>query len=147
MYIIIYLLIVHFKLFASSYIGVPGPLTWTESEAFCENTFGTNLASIHSSTTNTEDVVEICQAITPYSSSIEAHCWMGLNDIDSEGTFEWTDASTVDYTQTITNDVDEDCVGVVAEDVSPYSAGDWINTDCSDVTDESSFLCNNIENN
>ena len=62
-------------------------VTWTEVEIYCIDTYGTNLASIHSS----EENIAAFGAVSSNTS------WIGLNDIDNEDTFVWTDGSPFDY--------------------------------------------------
>ena len=62
-------------------------MIWTDAQEYCQDTFGTDLASVHSD----QDM----DIITTLSNGLRV--WIGLNDIDEEGTFIWTDGSPFDY--------------------------------------------------
>merc|ERR1712129_288081 len=64
--------------------------TWDEAQAACQETFGTDLASLHSMS-DYDAAYEICQ-------SKGADCWIGLhrNSEDASG-WKWSDGSTVDF--------------------------------------------------
>ena len=69
------------------YAFVDGNINWNQAEDCCV-TWGGHLASIHS----TDDNIllnDICNQDTI--------TWIGLNDIASEGNFEWSDGSGYDY--------------------------------------------------
>eukprot|EP01084_Bolivina_argentea_P256072 431005_1 len=152
--LVILIILVHQIKFVASYIGVSTPLTWENAELFCQDNFNTHLASVHSSTVNDEDILETCTAITPFftgSPASEAYCWLGLNDLNEEGVREWTDSSTVDYTQILNEDrpgndpEPQDCFGVMDMPRGSGSVpGDWVDTTCNN---EWSFICNDISNN
>jgi hypothetical protein len=92
------------------------PVDWATAEQNCNKLSG-HLADIQSATDN-ENVLGSCK---------EKRCWVGLNDRAAEGTFQWTDGTSLDEvaykhwakgepsnTQYAANsdwgDVDEDCV-------------------------------------
>ncbi|XP_022106239.1 adhesion G protein-coupled receptor A2-like isoform X2 [Acanthaster planci] len=63
-----------------------GPLNWTLSEAACKRE-GAHLVSIHSQQEQNFIYLNLGQ----YSSGYE--WWLGLNDIDEEGTYVWSDGT------------------------------------------------------
>ncbi|XP_071485675.1 echinoidin-like [Diadema antillarum] len=69
--------------------------------------------------------------------------WFGLNDIDSEGTFVWSDGSPVDYTKWIPGQPtnyggNEDCGHMWYRDAQTDTTRDWNDAPCSS---EVSFIC------
>ena len=68
-------------------IGSVNLSNWTQSKLFCQQ-LGSTLASIHSESDYTQ-TKEICTG--------NNGCWIGLNDIDSEGIWKWDDDSFTDY--------------------------------------------------
>ena len=73
---------------ADSYIILTDTLSWTDSQFLCQN-IGSNLASIHSGI-DFNHTIELCD-------SQSNGCWIGLNDISSEGEWQWTDNSITDF--------------------------------------------------
>jgi hypothetical protein len=66
--------------------------TWDEAQAACQETFGTDLASMHSMA-DFDAAYELCQ-----SKGGDAHCYIGLRrDSDDETSWKWSDGSTIDY--------------------------------------------------
>eukprot|EP01084_Bolivina_argentea_P274665 468213_1 len=63
--------------------------TWSNAQSFCSTNIGTSLASIHSKE-DQDDIRALC-------SSNSAHCWIGLSDINEQGTYVWVDETTFDY--------------------------------------------------
>jgi len=63
--------------------------------------------------------------------------WIGLNDLENDGTFVWTDGSSVSYTHWEAgqpNDLlDQDCVNIIEG-----SSGDWDDNHCKE---SKSFIC------
>ena len=64
---------------------------------YCVDTFGGHLASIHSEQGQANAVAECTEATKDGPESLNKQCWIGMSDIDVEGTFVWSDASPVDY--------------------------------------------------
>jgi len=87
---------------SANYVYIPTAKTFEDAETFCQDEFGTHLASIHDATQSSEI----------YSLSTE-DAWLGLNDRDNEGKWAWTDGSDYDYTNwkpgEPNNLGDEDC--------------------------------------
>ncbi|XP_054652937.1 galactose-specific lectin nattectin-like [Dunckerocampus dactyliophorus] len=67
------------------------------AEIFC-NTFGGNLVSIHSRLEN-----EVVRHLILAEAGSFQRSWIGFQDMDQEGVFEWTDGSTVDFTDWANN--------------------------------------------
>eukprot|EP01084_Bolivina_argentea_P030528 56540_1 len=67
----------------SDYIFQTQSLSWVDSEQLCLWNYGTHLASIHDTTQNNDATI--------ISSNNRA--WVGLNDINIEGDFVWTDGT------------------------------------------------------
>ena len=64
------------------------------------------------------------------------NCWIGLNDIDNEGTYMWVDGTALSYTQWSPGEpsngdgiINEDCTSV-------YSNGYWNDAPCTNA-----YLC------
>lgn len=63
----------------------------------------------------------------------DAYCWIGLNDIDNEGTFVWADGNNSTYRDWYPGrpndvDIDQDCGHTTS---SPY----WYDNVCTYVAD------------
>ena len=66
-------------------------LTWEEANEYCYDTYGTQLATINSD----EDWNDVLDLFAMDSSYTQA--WIGLNDVNNDGTFEW---ATLNYSDT-----------------------------------------------
>ena len=64
-------------------------INWNDARVNCQ-IWGGDLASIASADENA--AVDSIR-----SSSIDGSCWIGLNDIETEGTFVWSDGSNSSY--------------------------------------------------
>eukprot|EP00484_Ammonia_sp_Unknown_P017445 CAMPEP_0197036650 /NCGR_PEP_ID=MMETSP1384-20130603/14099_1 /TAXON_ID=29189 /ORGANISM="Ammonia sp." /LENGTH=686 /DNA_ID=CAMNT_0042466847 /DNA_START=638 /DNA_END=2698 /DNA_ORIENTATION=- len=72
----------------NKYILIKQALNWTDALSFCREIVGTDLASMHSED-DYQDVKALCQ--------LNGRCRIGLNDIVTEGTFVWSDGSSLDF--------------------------------------------------
>ena len=80
--------------YTREYIGVNMSLNWSEAENYCLDTFGTHLATITSENENGK----LRMARTEAGIATSSRLWFGFNDLDSEGTWEWTDGTDVSCT-------------------------------------------------
>ncbi|XP_066497650.1 C-type mannose receptor 2 [Hoplias malabaricus] len=96
-------------------------LSWSEARTSCEQQ-GADLLSI----TRVEEQSYINGLLTGYSAAL----WMGLNDLDLNGGWQWTDSSPLKYlnweTDQPKHEEDQNCAVIRTE-----SSGRWQNRDCS----------------
>lgn len=108
--------------------------SWSFAESYCLSTYGTHLASIHSDTDQTE-------AYSLMKNNSHNFAWIGFNDIEINGIYEWVDSSSVDYTNWHStepqNMANENCTSLYGT----YS-GNWIDIACNGSNAISSWLCN-----
>ncbi len=95
--------------------------TWDEAEADCV-VQGGHLISVH------DQAMQDFLATTAFSIS-GSDWWIGLNDLQNEGTFEWTDGTAVDFTPWAggepNNSGEEDCAHFAA-----WGGGAWNDLFC-----------------
>ena len=84
-----------FQSLSQSYVVASNKLTWADSNSFCKD-IGSHLASIHSDADSIE-MIEARALCEGYNG-----CWIGLNDNNTEGFWEWNDESITDYGLRIT---------------------------------------------
>ena len=105
-------------------------MNWEDADSYCQDTFGTHLASIHSSS--------YLDDITGDGTFWDSHSnvWIGLNDVDSEHDFVWVDGTLFDYTNGMTDSdsTTENCVRITS------SAGGWDDIACTRTF--TGFICN-----
>ena len=111
--------------------------SWNDSDKYCMNTFGTNLASI-----NSEEENNLAWETVSINGNINA--WIGLTDSAQEGVFEWSDGSPFDnssYTNwrdgepnNLNDDYGEDCTHF-------YNSNEWNDAACP-IIELSYFICN-----
>ena len=115
------------------YVGLKTVWTvdWDGAETFCENHYGTNLASVHSSSQNTQ------AHNTVYTTYGNVRIWIGLNDVTTDGSWEWTDSTSYDYDLWNTGEpnggTSENCVHFTT------TGGAWNDLSCTNR--ESYFVC------
>ena len=114
-------------------------MNWAEAESYCNSTYGTTLATIRSST---ENKLAIVAAVYSGVSSVDA--WIGFNDMDVEGTFEWIDGSiNNDYTNWASgepsNSAGNEHCGQIWYDGNNDRFGTWNDASCDASM---SFVCN-----
>ena len=105
--------------------------TWNDAANACPTVgSGSQLASIHS-------LLENAFLMQSYN---YADSWIGLNDIQTEGTFQWTDGTKVDYTNFYQGEPDnknnQDCVRFPNQD-NP-TAAEWDDEHCES---DRHFIC------
>ena len=101
-----------------------GARSWPDAEADCIKQGG-HLIAIHDAKIQTFLATEAF-AIA------DTDWWIGLNDLKTEDSFAWSDASKVDYTNWAggepNNAGDEDCANM-----APWAGGDWNDMFCAQV--------------
>ena len=128
------------------YIGsLQNSITWQEAENYCQDNHGSNLASVHSETENTQAFeAAIGAGATPDGAN--NLIWFGFHDIDSEGTFVWTDGSNIDYANWDNGEPNDYNNGNPGEDcTSVRSSGRWNDLPCDPTVlahTVTSFVCN-----
>ena len=116
------------------YFGVNIELNYTDADEYCLSTFGTHLATIKSSSDNTN----VRTAATNASISTSEKIWIGFNDIDNEDTFVWIDGTTDnDYTNWYGSQPDND--NGVQDCTQMLSWDTWDDSYCSATR---KFVCN-----
>ena len=77
------------------YVGVNEKKAWDEANTYCESVYGASLATITSSAENSA----VRNAATKAGIGTSQLLWIGFNDINEEGSWEWVDGITPsDYT-------------------------------------------------
>lgn len=124
------------------YIGVYADgqhIDWYTARDFCETKFGTHLASIHTSDDNA------LASLAARNAGVKKYAWFGLNDIKSEGVFEYVDGTSFvdgdDFTAWRASNPDnwgsgEDCVHYWVEDDT------WNDLPCQNAAIIQGFVCN-----
>ncbi|XP_064018402.1 macrophage mannose receptor 1-like [Pogoniulus pusillus] len=117
-------------------------LTWHSARSACIK-LGGNLASIHSA--------PVQAFFTLLLKDVTNETWIGLNDINHEDRYLWTDGSLFDYSYWAAGfpfrdkyiydgykyvTIETDCIAIVKR--SAEAAGRWENTDCGQ---NGSYLC------
>lgn len=103
----------------NSYWVCEAPVPWVEANNRCQ-AFGAQLASVQSPAEN--------MLLHGYANK-GVNLFLGLNDIDSEGEFTWTDSSGVDYTNWSEGEPNDSSM---AEDCSELrgTTGEWNDISC-----------------
>ncbi|XP_030848437.1 C-type lectin lectoxin-Thr1 [Strongylocentrotus purpuratus] len=116
--------------------------TWSDANRECED-LGAHLVSLHSSA-ESEDVYNLWKSFTDVSYADDGNraYWIGLNDREYEGSFKWSDGTSVDYyhwqSGEPNNDRGEDCVSPRNYGSSDYDRQKWNDYDCDE---NKSFFC------
>ena len=112
-----------------TFFEVPAP--YKDARAKCQS-LGGDLASIHSEAENAE----------AYAVAVGSHSWIGLQDMDKEGSFVWSDGSELNYTAWFTGEPNEyasnsnqDCTAFLTVG---GGGGKWYDLSC---TENLPFLC------
>ena len=103
---------------------------WSVAQVFCENEFGSNLASFHSSSENSDGFGDGSWYST------YGQMWIGLNDIEIEGDYVWIDGTPLDFENWSgrQNIKTENCIRINTND------GRWNDLSCSTLFQAS--VCN-----
>ena len=112
-------------LYYADYILVTDELSFSEAEEYCNDHYGTNLATIYDDITN-DEAWNLCTC---------DDCRIGLNDRNVEGQYVWTDGSPFGYTKwgphQPNNRPRKDCVR--------FEGNEWEASRCNG---KRPFLCN-----
>ncbi|XP_078616532.1 echinoidin-like [Branchiostoma floridae x Branchiostoma japonicum] len=104
-------------------------MSWHEAEALC-NMYGGHIASISSSEENTF----VFHFISPFE-----RAWIGLNDVDKEGTFVWSDGTDETFTNWAPNQPDNANAGEhCGEFYNNAAPGQWNDLPCNQ---DRPFMC------
>eukprot|EP01084_Bolivina_argentea_P175019 303119_1 len=71
-----------------------GTKTWREARSFCRGK-GVELASFQNVVEWKQAVCACSALMTVQGNSLEYDCWIGLNDINTEGKYQWTSSNSV----------------------------------------------------
>eukprot|EP01083_Nonionella_stella_P169013 572112_1 len=115
-----------------------GPQTtdFATANNYCEEQYDTSLASVHSDDENVE-ITNLC--ITNAAAQV---CYIGLSDVENEGTFVWMDGSDFDYMASpFDTDNSDHGNGVFEDCVAVTTGGAWGDTPCN-TYNPYSFMCN-----
>lgn len=115
---------------------------WTEAQQVCE-AHGSNLATILDATANSDLGQGGCFSAAPWN---DWKCsWVGLNDLRTEGTYEWSGGSAFSYSNwgqyepDSTSDNVQDCTAVCnGGTLDGYSGDFWVDLECDS---EYAFCC------
>ena len=122
--------------------GGMGDVTWNNSLIYCQETYGTSLASIHSASDNS-DARAAANGVGITDGLLIV--WIGLSDLLNESVFIWTDGTNVDYTNwDVSNPSnsggDEHCAHLMVDD------GEWNDLECEPpygaTWQPGGFICN-----
>ena len=83
------LIILFIPINSQSYFKGPSDLSWLDAQQFCQRR-QTTLASIHSQS-DFNEAISICDNLGEHT------CWLGLNDIDQTGIYQWDDGTATDF--------------------------------------------------
>ena len=112
-------------------------MVWRDAESYCNETYGTHLATIKSSTDNSN----VREAATNAGIRTGQRLWFGYNDIESEGTWVWTDGTKhSNYTNWL--DGEPNNIGGAQNCAQLWSADQDAVWDDSYCTNTRYFVCN-----
>ena len=76
-------------------------MNYSQARYFCENVINTSLASLHSES-DFQQAREVC---IDFDKNYQASCWIGLNDLETLGIYEWEDGTEFNYANNISGGV------------------------------------------
>ena len=106
-------------------------MSWNDANNYCQSEYGTTLASIHTAEEN-EEAWGLCDRISKHEDDL---CFIGLNDIDNEKAWLWSDNSVYIY-ENWADDQPNDGYG---EDCTMMRINGWNDYSCDNA---GWFLCN-----
>ena len=104
-------------------------LDWFDARARCQS-WGGELASI----TSGVEVIALRLAGGPFPTR---YCWIGLNDIEEDGAYVWSDGNNSYYRNWVDNYFDYDCV------ITHIYNNLWYDHPCSDLN-IGCYYCGNL---
>ena len=99
-----------------------GSFTWDQAETYCKDTFGGHLASFHSD----QEFNAVYDALSSVRGAAP-NGWIGLNDLTAEGTFVWSDGTSVVYTNWKSGEPND---AGNNEDCGELTGAKWIDAPC-----------------
>lgn len=106
--------------------------TWAEADNYAQANYGTRLATIRSSL----DQTDAFNALV-----VDSFAWIGLNDVATEGSFEWLDGAPFDYSNFAPGEPDGSPSPADAVFMgSSFQSGEWFDTTATTTFNQ--FLVN-----
>jgi len=132
---------------SNAYYISPNKLSWNDANAYCHDICDSELASIHSIAQH--QFISLQDALAIDTNYGDNNFWIGLstttvlNTTFSDYTYQWIDASPVDYTpeSLLSSNIDNSTTTCIAIDISSSSA-QWIHANCSE---HRRFVCNTCD--
>ncbi len=111
--------------------------TWLEARAACRSFEGGDLVSIHDVSVKKKLTQEMYKVFTK-----TGYFWIGLNDIDKEGQFVWSDKSSYVYFNWQLNERKKNSnkTNCVKSELRT-SNGFWVLGNCNSTADKNYYIC------
>ena len=104
------------------YVKCLSGVSWSDAESHCDSEFGTHLVSI----TRLDENDQVSDVFGSNNG------WIGLNDIVTDGSYEWTDGTSFNYANWANNQPTNRCLFFNCEDcVRMNSNGKWKDLYCT----------------